>query len=89
MKSTCKAVCISAVKRLNLEALQQQIEKHLQSKAVEVTLEVPYAESAVAARMHETANVLSQEYTEHGTLLKVIVPVEDLEKYNDYIVKSE
>ena len=82
-------VCISAVKRLNLEALQQQIEKHLQSKAVEVTLEVPYAESAVAARLHETANVLSQEYTERGTLLKVIVPVEDLEKYNDYIVKSE
>ncbi len=82
-------VCISAVKRLNLETLQQQIEKHLKSKAVEVTLEIPYAESAKAARLHETANVLSQEYTEQGTLLKVIIPVEDMEIYNEYIVKSE
>ncbi len=82
-------VCISAVKRLNLEALQQQIEKHLKSKAVEVTLEIPYAESAKAARLHETANVISQEYTEQGTLLKVIIPVEDMEIYNEYIVKSE
>lgn len=82
-------VCISAVKRLNLEALQQQIEKHLKSKAVEVTLEIPYAESAKAARLHETANVLSQEYSERGTVLKVILPVEDLDDYNEYIVKSE
>ena len=82
-------VCISAVKRLNLEALQQQIEKHLKSKAVEVTLEIPYAESAKAARLHETANVLSQEYSEQGTVLKVILPVEDLDGYNEYIVKSE
>lgn len=82
-------VCISAVKRLNLEALQQLIEAHLKSKAVEVTLAIPYAESAKAAQLHENANVLSQEYTEQGTVMKVILPVEDLENYNDYIVKSE
>lgn len=82
-------VCISAVKRLNLVALQQLIEAHLKSKAVEVTLAIPYAESAKAAQLHENANVLSQEYTEQGTVMKVILPVEDLENYNDYIVKSE
>ena len=54
-----------------------------------VTLEIPYAESAKAARLHETANVLSQEYSERGTVLKVILPVEDLDGYNEYIVKSE
>ena len=82
-------VCISAAKKLNLETLQQMIESHLKSKAVEVTLCIPYAETAKAAQLHETANVLEQEYTENGAVMKVILPVEDLEKYNDYIIKSE
>lgn len=82
-------VCISAVKKLNLETLQQMIESHLKSKAVEVTLCIPYAETAKAAQLHETANVLEQEYTENGAVMKVILPVEDLEAYNEYILKSE
>ena len=82
-------VCISAAKKLNLETLQQMIEKHMKSKAVEVTLCIPYAETAKAAQLHETANVLEQEYTENGTVMKVILPVEDLEAYNEYILKSE
>ena len=83
------AVCISAAKKLNLEILQQMIETHLKSKAVEVTLCIPYAETAKAAQLHETANVLEQEYTENGAVMKVILPVEDLEAYNEYILKSE
>lgn len=82
-------VCISAAKKLNLEILQQMIERHLKSKAVEVTLCIPYAETAKAAQLHETANVLEQEYTENGAVMKVILPVEDLEAYNEYILKSE
>lgn len=82
-------VCISAAKKLNIESLQQMIESHLKSKAVEVTLCIPYAETAKAAQLHETANVLEQEYTENGAVMKVILPVEDLEAYNEYILKSE
>lgn len=82
-------VCISAAKKLNLETLQQMIESHLKSKALEVTLCIPYAETAKAAQLHETANVLEQEYTENGAVMKVILPVEDLEAYNEYILKSE
>ena len=82
-------VCISAAKKLNLETLQQMIESHLKSKAVEVTLCIPYSETAKAAQLHETANVLEQEYTENGAVMKVILPVEDLEAYNEYILKSE
>lgn len=82
-------VCISAAKKLNLKTLQQMIESHLRSKAVEVTLCIPYAETAKAAQLHETANVLEQEYTENGAVMKVILPVEDLEAYNEYILKSE
>lgn len=83
------SVCISAAKKLNLETLQQMIESHLKSKAVEVTLCIPYAETAKAAQLHETANVLEQEYTENGAVMRVILPVEDLEAYNEYILKSE
>lgn len=82
-------VCISAAKKLNLETLQQMIETHLKSKAVEVTLCIPYAETAKAAQLHEIANVMEQEYTETGAVMKVILPVEDLEAYNEYILKSE
>lgn len=82
-------VCISAAKKLNIESLQQMIESHLKSKAVEVTLCIPYAETAKAAQLHETANVLEQEYTENGAVMKVILPVEDLDAYNEYILKSE
>lgn len=82
-------VCISAAKKLNIESLQQMIESHLKSKAVEVTLCIPYAETVKAAQLHETANVLEQEYTENGAVMKVILPVEDLDAYNEYILKSE
>lgn len=82
-------VCISAAKKLNLESLQQMIESHLKSKALEIILCIPYAETAKAAQLHETANVLEQEYTENGAVMKVILPVEDLEAYNEYILKSE
>ena len=82
-------VCISAAKKLNLESLQQMIESHLKNKAVEVTLCIPYAETAKAAQLHETANVLEQDYTENSAVMKVILPVEDLEAYNEYILKSE
>ena len=46
-------------------------------------------ETAKAAQLHETASVLEQEYTENGAVMKVILPVEDLEAYNEYILKSE
>ena len=49
---------------------------------------IPYAETAKAAQLHETANVLEQEYTENGAVMKVILPVEDLEAYNEYILKK-
>ena len=81
-------VCISAAKKLNLETLQQMIESHLKSKAVEVTLYILCGNSQSCPVM-KTANVLEQEYTENGAVMKVILPVEDLEAYNEYILKSE
>lgn len=79
------SVCISAKKGLGLDKLLALIVENLQMQSVELDLVFPYTETAKAAQLHEIATVLEEKYTENGVNIKVRLPFELAEKYEQYI----
>ena len=83
------SVCISAKGGQNLGKLLELVAENLKLKTVEATLLIPYSETALAARLHETATVLSTEYAAEGTLLRVRLAAEQADSLEKYIVKGD
>ncbi len=71
-------VFISAAEKTNLELLQKKIDDTV-FKAVTLKLSIPYSEARLVSHLHETAQVLSEQYTEAVIDLEVIINSE--EKY--------
>jgi GTP-binding protein HflX len=46
---------------------------------------IPYADGSVLSYLNEQANILEQEYTEEGTLLKAELSIIDSEKLKRFI----
>lgn len=81
------SICISAKGRINLDALLDLIAENLKLKSVEAEFIIPYSDSAVAARLHTVATVLTQEYLAEGTLLKVSMEAEQVNEFEQYLKK--
>lgn len=81
------SVCISAKGGLGLNNLLNLIEENLAINSLEVELIIPYQETSKAAKLHETATVFSEEYTEVGIKIKAIILSELLNDYKKYIIK--
>lgn len=82
-------ICISAKKQIGLEELLTAITSHLKLKSIEVKLLIPYSDSAVAARMHVIGTVLSEEYSDQGTVMLVRVDTADAGQYEKYLIKGQ
>ena len=70
-------ICISAKQQIGLEELLTAITNHLKLKSIELKLLIPYSDSAAAARMHVIGTVLSEEYSDQGTVMLVRVDTAD------------
>lgn len=81
-----KTVMISALKGINLDLLLKEIEKCLEQKTAQVSLLIPYSKGADVNIIRNFGKILSEEFTENGTLLKVILSTKDLDKFENYIV---
>lgn len=81
-----KTVMISALKGINLDLLLKEIEKCLEQKTAQVSLLIPYSKGADVNIIRNLGKILSEEFTENGTLLKVILSTKDLDKFENYIV---
>ena len=81
-----KTVMISALKGINLDLLLKEIEKCLEQKTAQVSLLVPYSKGAAVNVIRNHGKILSEEFTEEGTLLKVILSTKDLDKFENYII---
>lgn len=82
------SIGISAKKNLGLEKLRQKIETFFVSKNVAAALLIPYDDSSVVSLLHDVATVISTEYKEVGTLVKALIPVQELNKFNKYILEE-
>ncbi|MEP7019223.1 MAG: GTPase HflX [Pseudonocardiales bacterium] len=63
------AVFVSALNGGGLDELRTVLEHRLPSPDMELRVLLPYTRGDLVARLHETAEVLSSEHTEDGTLL--------------------
>lgn len=79
-------VCISARHGDGMEALLDVIEETLDGPKGEHTFLVPYDKGQVAAVLSETTQVLSLEYTEAGTMMRVYCGIRRAVRYAAYEV---
>lgn len=82
-----KTVMISALKGVNLDLLLREIEKSLALQSVELELLIPFSKGGELNTIRNTGKILSEEFTENGTLIKVILPASEADKYKEYVTK--
>lgn len=85
LRAIPESVCISAKKQIGLEALLAAITEHLRLKSVELTLLIPYSDSAAAAKLFEEGTVLSQDYVAEGIKIKVRIKANDIDRWKKYL----
>ncbi len=82
-----KTVMISALKSINLDLLLREIEKSLAMQSVVLELLIPFSKGGELNQIRNTGKILNEEFTADGTLIKVILPASETDKYKEYITK--
>lgn len=80
-----KIVMISALKGVNLDLLLHEIEKCLAMQSVELLLLIPFSKGGELNTIRNTGKILTEEFTPDGTLIEVILPASEADKYKEYI----
>lgn len=70
------AVLISAAQGLNLHELKTRIDRLL-FETIQCRLAIPYADAKFVPKVHEIAQIVSEQYTQDGVELEVIMSAED------------
>ncbi len=78
------SIGISAKNNLNLDTLLQKIAMYFSSQNQRVQLLIPFNEGEKITQLHEAATIETTEYTEHGTLLTVTLPLEKVGQFEKY-----
>lgn len=68
------AVFVSAITGEGIEALRHTLAEYIAEIDVTVTLEIPYARGEVVSRVHSEGAVVSEEYSDKGTVITVRLP---------------
>jgi GTP-binding protein HflX len=79
------ALMVSAKNGTNMDHLVETIKSHVFNDYKTVQMMIPYADGSVLSYLNEQANILEQEYTEEGTLLKAELSIIDSEKLKRFI----
>ncbi|EXF25248.1 GTP-binding protein [Nesterenkonia sp. AN1] len=83
-------IVVSAHSGEGIEELRELISSSIPRPSVPLELMVPYAQGDIVSRLHaEDAEILSTEYQEEGTLLKVLVRRELVGDLAEFQVKAE
>ncbi|MDT0266173.1 GTPase HflX [Streptomyces sp. DSM 44915] len=73
LRTERRSIAVSAHSGLGMDELLAWIEEELPRPSVELVALVPYPEGALVSRVHGEGEVLSEEHTGEGTLLKARV----------------
>jgi len=79
------ALMISAKFGTNMDQVIEAIKDHVFNDVKQVNMLIPYADGQVLSYMNDHAHILSEEYTENGTLIEVEVSQMDFDKYQKYV----
>ncbi len=86
IKSSVSDVFISAKKKEGLDELMRVIGETAPGKKQEMKILVPYSDGSLVSELHNTQRVLSEEYTQEGTVLVLLADNITYNKLRDYIV---
>ncbi len=78
------AFATSAVTGDGVDALLESIAEQLEGVTIEVDLTVPYDRGDVVAALHEAGEVLTEDHTADGTVLRVKLPKTEADRYAAY-----
>jgi GTPase len=76
-------------KEEGLAPLLKLIDEHLPLHWISCLLKIPYDASAKLAQLYELAKVENVDYQDQGILVKVSLPSEYFERYNQYVVEMD
>ena len=80
-----RAIAVSARSGQGIEELLELIDRELPRPAVEVEVLVPYIQGALISRAHAEGEVISEEHTAEGTLLKARVHPELAAEFSSFV----
>ncbi len=81
-------VYISCKQKRGLEDLLELISLNLNLTKHQVKLLLPYSESALAAKLHDSATVLNEDYGAEGIVMEVVLSKQQQEAYQGYIINE-
>ncbi|AYC30436.1 GTPase HflX [Paenisporosarcina cavernae] len=81
-------IWLSAKEGKGLTELIDLIRAHLFADYVVCEMVLPYERGEIVSYLNENASILSSEYMEEGTLLKVEVKQSDYDKYKEYVLNE-
>ncbi len=84
-----EGVFISARDGVNLDALLDRISESVRQDKLFMRLQIPFTDGAAAALLHEVAVIQKTEYNEQGTLMEVLLPVREIDRFKVYEVRGD
>lgn len=79
-------VYISAREKRNIDKLLHALADAAPGKKQRVRVCIPYSAGAAVNELHETQKVISEEYSDNGTVMEIMVDAAMYEKIREYIV---
>nr|WP_092067859.1 GTPase HflX [Dendrosporobacter quercicolus]NSL46815.1 GTPase HflX [Dendrosporobacter quercicolus DSM 1736]SDL64922.1 GTP-binding protein HflX [Dendrosporobacter quercicolus] len=83
------SIAVSAAGGAGLDGLLQLIDAFLAKQTAAMELLIPYSDSGILAKLHETAVIKCTEYRDDGTYVKIELPVERQKDYLTYAIGAE
>ncbi len=84
-----EGVFVSARDGVNLDALLDRISESVRQDKLFMRLQIPFTDGAAAALLHEVAVIQKTEYNEQGTLMEVLLPVREIDRFKVYEVRGD
>lgn len=86
MPKSDKCVYISAKQKQNIDKLIEAIAETAPGRKQRVRACIPYSAGAVVNELHENQKVISEEYSENGTVMELMVDAQMYDKIREYII---
>ena len=84
-----EGVFVSARDGENLESLLERISEAVRQDKLFMRLQIPFSDGAAVALLHEVAVIQKTEYNELGTLMEVLLPAREIERFKGYEVRGD
>ena len=82
-----RGVVISAKNPSGLQMLREKIKEFFDQGKLRLKLCIPYSQGNIVTRLHDEGQVEAVDYNDQGTVLEVILPALEAEKYMKYEIE--